>query len=326
MPREIVHWKVARAAYKGLSLILREKLPEISEDAIFLGAIAHDAPYYLVSKVKDTKDFTQVAEYLHGTDGEDTYEPIRRLFEKVSLARKSGDEYSFTLGFLLGFLSHLVTDSIFHPPIIYLTGDYYDQDPVKANHSRRKHRALETSLDNQFVGEDSYPTISKVYSRFIAKAKSQELEAIYTAITPNGLDMIKSRKNWELSFQVLGYLQVGFRSRIFGSLLKMFCKKHPTLSEYEALFNANRRKVTLSISLPFEWRDPLSGSEHRSSWSDLIKISVNRTLLLWSELISSLIDEEQPEFLKEVGPSLSFNLPGIKRGAVIYTTEEDKEW
>ena len=76
MPREIIHWNVLERAkscfsHKGSGRILSALRAERA--SAYLGAIAHDAPYYYRL---GGSDFEVIASSLHGEHGEDTLLPI----------------------------------------------------------------------------------------------------------------------------------------------------------------------------------------------------------------------------------------------------------
>ena len=106
MPREAVHWNVLSRALKQLDRTPFSRLFPAGTDpqsqaeakkilaAMYLGAMAHDAPYYY--KFGGAK-FEAAAEILHGSDGNDTFDPFRRIAAEI-LRRPAAEQPVIWLG------------------------------------------------------------------------------------------------------------------------------------------------------------------------------------------------------------------------------------
>src|SRR5688572_10618717 len=120
MPRETVHCEI-------LDRLREEKLPTLlitHEAFAYLGALGPDALYYYRFGGSPAE---KIAETLHGSEGEDTFRLPKELAKKI--VQLPPDERDPLWAFLIGYLTHCIVDSIFHPVIYYLTGDYYAEDP-----------------------------------------------------------------------------------------------------------------------------------------------------------------------------------------------------
>ena len=116
MPRELVHWRVLEGSLKDAPSKLVQIINE-NKEAAYLGAIAHDAPYF---HKLGKSPFAEVAKFLHGTYGHDTFLPLYELLKACEDDRQRA--------FVLGMFSHAVADQVMHPMIYYFTGDYYHSD------------------------------------------------------------------------------------------------------------------------------------------------------------------------------------------------------
>jgi hypothetical protein len=99
-----------------------------------LGSIIPDTFFY--SKYPEVID---ISEHIHGKNGIPTNEIIFSCLDDADSPRD--------IAFLLGFVTHCALDIIMHPVIYYLTGNYYDKDPVRMSLSRYSHALFETGLD-----------------------------------------------------------------------------------------------------------------------------------------------------------------------------------
>ena len=149
MPREQVHWEILESA--ALRLEAQGGAESGVVDALrtaraagYLGAMAPDAPYYYRM---GASSFVEVAERLHGTRGEDTLAFPRELV-RGAMALPPSHARQTRMALAVGWLSHVATDSIFHPAVFHLTGNYYDPDPEERLRARRRHNAFEVFLDS----------------------------------------------------------------------------------------------------------------------------------------------------------------------------------
>ena len=143
MPREIVHWAVLEEVTRRLPP--GPLLDYIRADlaAAKLGAVLHDAPYYLRG---GGQPWEIVAEVLHGRTGSDTYEPFRILAQGIQACPEPQQPLLWAL--FAGLVTHAAADIVFHPLVFYFTGDYYDENAQQRSLSRANHRLFEVWLDS----------------------------------------------------------------------------------------------------------------------------------------------------------------------------------
>ncbi len=143
MPKELTHFTIARQV---LELMESSWIKESLQKYIclyYIGAVAFDTPYYLRGRYRPY--FQTLAAYLHGTGKENTFQPIKGLFNSY---RDEVPEY--LLPFIYGLFTHIVIDAEFHPLIYSLTGDYYDADQGRRIKAICSHREWEANLDIYF--------------------------------------------------------------------------------------------------------------------------------------------------------------------------------
>ncbi|HHO75461.1 MAG TPA: hypothetical protein ENN05_03405 [Deltaproteobacteria bacterium] len=101
--------------------------------------------YYLGSIIPDTFFYSSdetsrhISEVMHGIEGNPTNEII---FQVLDQAQGMKD-----IAFILGYITHCALDMTLHPVVHYLSGNYYDHDPVNREHAAYRHRHIETWLD-----------------------------------------------------------------------------------------------------------------------------------------------------------------------------------
>lgn len=141
MPREIAHFLAIDHLVENLpglkTLVLGQKL---GLEALYLGSITPDSPYYM--PIGNSED---VAEFIHGRSGNDTFVVLRHLMALCdSLTKEQGGMLTL---FATGILTHIIMDAVMHPFINLLSGDYYARDAIERKKARTLHRRLETDLD-----------------------------------------------------------------------------------------------------------------------------------------------------------------------------------
>lgn len=120
-------------------------LDYIPETTMIREISAHIGQYHLGSFIPDTFFYSTdaslelISEAIHGKDGKPTNEIIFRVLDE---AKSMGD-----IAFILGYISHCALDITFHPMVNSLSGDYYDQNPLKKKEAVYLHRRFETCLD-----------------------------------------------------------------------------------------------------------------------------------------------------------------------------------
>jgi len=178
MPKEISHWLLAQETARRLpDGLIRESIegyPELYE----LGAVVFDSSFYAVM-YPNAPEALEAGLRLHGSKGEDTYEPLRGLLarelaedpaygdlrggedasrqgrEGASDRGQGGDPERGvplpTLSFIAGCVSHIMGDTHFHPLVNFFSGEYYADDRARMDRSQKRHRRFEAALDRHLL-------------------------------------------------------------------------------------------------------------------------------------------------------------------------------
>lgn len=158
MPKEITHIhiaeKILNALPESVQLILKQ-----NQSSYYFGSIAPDIFYYDVANIKNRTIESRIewGEIIHGRYGNDTMLHLIYILDQIR-ANKSDNSRNSTnhrnsilLSFVCGFLTHIAADTIFHPYIYSVTGNYYDQNQTEHKASIARHRLFETCLDQHIL-------------------------------------------------------------------------------------------------------------------------------------------------------------------------------
>jgi len=285
MPRERIHWLVVERATQSVS---PEVYPAVAQclrtytSAAYLGALVHDAPYYY--RLGGTK-FEHVAEKLHGTSGEDTWDVLRMLAPQIMSIRESGRR-RIMWSLFFGMISHVVCDVNFHPMVFFLSGDYYDSSLERKQASRVRHRRFEVWLDSWaakrggFVRHNSIAEVIRSLGgqfSLICSFLEENLnpKAFIDAEQVRGL----APNIWQTAFSHMSRIQGLFRSRTAGALANAVCRSglRRFLAE-EALFSYGRGEPHPFFAKPIAYRNPVTGEMFTRTIEDLLKTSVAEAL------------------------------------------------
>lgn len=302
MPREAMHWYIAQQALEAST-----SMPfVIDRNAYFLGAMAPDAGYFYLEGRGDTT----FPERLHGKDGEDTWEPVR-----IGCTRIKNDRQK---SFLLGYMSHVITDAIFHPAIYYITGNYYDADATRRYAAVKNHRLLETKLDCWVRAR--YPQTSlPFYVKDLWKSVD-ELSDMSTLLACEYF----TTEQLVSSFQSFGSSQYKFLSPFIGAFVRIGKSFSERMRDLDSLFAFGRATALEEFDAPFSYRQPVTGELFQSvTWHQLIKQAVERHHDPYAAFFQSL--SHGTIFCEgEVGPSLNFGLPGVSITQARYFASESQ--
>lgn len=331
MPREILHWKVLEKAQSHLRE--RGDAPSVLDSleteraAAYLGALTHDAPYYY----KFGGDaFQEAAEYLHGSPGNDTLLPL--LIACSEIQKKSNkEEKRLLFAFVLGMLSHAVSDWNFHPFVFYFTGNYNHPVPEARREARRRHRLLETYLDTWFREGtrfwNDYLLLSSM--RDLGPRLDTVCKLLDAVMVPECLEyhgrgegvdrefiaQLRVRSvegRWRASISYLVYLQYSFLSPSLGAVAHLLKTLIPSLAQNEVLFSRGRLQPLPRFSMPFQFQNPVSGESRTVDVNTLFDEASKECAEFFARfepLVAGSDEDVFSLFKGSEGKSLNFGIP-----------------
>lgn len=304
MPKEITHWIIADGVCEGLKGGPLGDAAIENPNCLMVGAVFHDALFYL-PRNRGNLPFLAVADRLHGEKGEDTYRIIRDLAFAIKKSKKPGP----LMAFLVGAASHIQADSLFHPLVFAMTGDYFDPDPIRKTKAVRAHRRLEALLDLYFCKGDL--EVIKGYSlgRYLNKA-----EAPCTCLFAHALATMKMEEGLHglddaigRAFKTFAFMQRCFVNKCLSYMLFALEPGLPlSLKEVTALFYPPQILRDLKL-LPCAVKGQMKQSVYNDDSLDLgnlLKDAIEEGVSFCRGIEPSLMGAG-PFELPEHGPSLS---------------------
>ena len=295
---------------------------------VYLGSIAHDVPYYYRG---GHHPFEQVSDKLHGKNGEDTFDIIRSLTRGI-LARPPQEQITLW-PFLFGMLTHIATDSVFHPAVFYFTGNYNDQDAARRAQAQARHRLFEVYLDSWLKPESRFEWGYYVKSLLLANREQNndlicELLEEAASLTALGLHDPKkpdTEPHWKSGFKQYGIIQRLFLSNAAGALMKLLAAaSRGKLTGIEALFSLGR-EPNVFFESPLEYKNPVTGQEFKATVDELLQQSIDRSaeyITLFDPLVSGESNDIDAVLGGVVGPSLNYGTTHSKaEDGVFYSPE-----
>jgi hypothetical protein len=315
LPKEITHWHIGVEALKQSSrLHSKMKESELYEAAFLLGAVSHDSPYYSDLFTPGAED---IAEYLHGRDGEDTFKVVRDIFSDGQACTR-GYRYIHYY-FALGLLSHIILDSVLHPVIYYVTGDYYSSSRRERARARTAHRNIESILELYIIRNSGTRyadhTIIKILRTLGPDLVSPLSKGLYASCKNRaGTKKIKSGSYLDY-WKYHSILFSLFSGKVSGSFIRKFSLFPKSI---RALARAAREEQFYYIETPLEYRDT------RVSILELCeqgKQKLAQAFLECENFVLSL-DREIP-FRDDWGPSLNSGIPKQGMPEPVYGVVDD---
>ncbi|HOV38442.1 MAG TPA: zinc dependent phospholipase C family protein [Spirochaetales bacterium] len=273
MPKELTHWMLAKKA--GDQIVEEGNAPAISRcireapNLFLLGAVGPDFLfYYLTGKEKDA--FQSAAMVLHGRDGGNTLRPLAETVKRYS------SKFGTRIGaFLLGYLCHVVADSVFHPWILYTVGKGTEQ-------ATYEHHVLESSLDlfvkDRYGAEIEIPLTLKELTH--AMERNGELhrdEFLQLLGTVSFLGNSYSADALEVCLKRFEWLQELFWSSLGRGVTRVLKLVQPKFAFLEAsVYQKRFHRYAEGFMGTFSYRHPVTGEERQVTIEGLVEEMVQK--------------------------------------------------
>jgi hypothetical protein len=315
MPKEISHWLLAEETARHLpDGLIRESI-ERYPDLYQLGAVVFDSAFYAVRYPNAAEAF-DASLRLHGIDGEDTYEPLRRLLasgcgeEPVYEGPRGGEDASkqgfeetsdrgqgrdsergvplSTLSFIAGCVTHIMGDTHFHPLVNFFSGRYYAEDRAEMDRSQKRHRRFEAALDRHFLSVSGAElrnggSLSRTLTASTAAVgnRLEDLAAgLYYGSGGTGRPAMMPLLRRHAAIQRLfGSSMAARLARVVGALLGGGAARAAA-----AFYTSDPPEGYALFRGPIEYCHPNTGEEHRESVGELL----DRAALTGSAVLGTL--------------------------------------
>ena len=300
MPKELIHFKTAE---KTVALLADTRFApglEAYPQGVLLGAVFHDALFY--GATPRALPMTRMAHRIHGARGEDTYALLR--LQARHAARAPNRDLACAL--LVGMASHLWADTVMHPMVWHLTGDYYAASRREKSLARQRHRALESLMDMtacpEMVGRPLYRIRNQLASLGSDLYEALPLDGMAELA---GIKPDKAGPALASAFKVFAGFQGLFPVRWLARALYAASAWLPdTAREITALFYAPQWLDQADrVTGPIRYHDPVSGEVREESLAELMDRAAVRAEALCRRLEPAVFDGAG-QVLPEIGPSL----------------------
>lgn len=337
MPKEITHWLIAEETARRLVSCSDADSPdddttktalEAFPVLIHLGALLHDVLYYVRSGKADVGRCTKLANALHGADGEDTFGLLRDLLSFRHSTIQGGGEGALR-AFLLGALTHICTDAVFHPYIYYTAGNYVE----KSTHFQAwyNHRALESAIDLAFCREQgiSLRTFSLGNDLRVGKHEMQFFLRHLAALQRQAPELWAiEATDYENGYTTLAWLRVLFASSpinvvldVAESIMTPFLQLQAfaELHSYLGLRYSGRSPWSgIQTQTTLHYTHPVSGENYRTTLQELFESAVQESIRVWGILEPMLVEKTGAALIPEQGKSLEVGLLGVASSEMRY--------
>jgi hypothetical protein len=310
MPKELIHFKTAERTAARLSDT--RFAPGLADypQAMLLGAVLHDALFY--GAAPRALPMARLAHRIHGARGEDTYALLRLQARHAARAPAPG----LAAALLVGMTSHLWTDTVMHPMVWYLTGDYYAASRREKSLARQRHRALESLMDMtacpEMIGRPLYRIRNQLTS--LGPALFEALPLSGMADLAN-IRPAKAGPALASAFRVFAGFQSLFPVRgLARALYAAYGWLPDTAREIAALFYAPQwLEQADRVTGPIRYHDPVSDEVLEDSLDELMDRAAGRAEALCRRLEPAVFDGAG-NILPETGPSLDSGRRGAGTG------------
>jgi hypothetical protein len=258
LPKENTHLLLINGVIDAMDCAEIRGILKANYESLCFGGIVADTFFY-----SGNKNVVQIAEELHGKEGERTN---GLTFELLDHARRHRSEKVLCVS--MGYISHCVFDMTLHPVIYYLTGNYYDKDATRSDQAVYRHRLMETKLDNDINNKYYLDKILDWNNKTVHEIL--ELIAVRYNIT-NG-DLVKAYKK-----QIR--INKCFRSGFIYKLIHLLSKLH--ILDYKnilPLFYHHLQMDEIEIDETIKYCDIVSGKELQSNLTALLKFAEDESI------------------------------------------------
>lgn len=254
MPKENTHLFFAHELLKNIrnTMMLRDISGHIP--FFYLGSVIPDTFYY-----SSHRSIEIISETLHGKEGNPTNQTIFKVLD--------GSDDMRDIAFILGYITHCALDITFHPIAYYLSGNYYDPEPIKKRHAVYMHRYIETCMDVYL--ENPLRIYNIIDPRLSRSLKFEEIICDEFSVSPADIRRTLRKQLFanRLFASNAAYKLAGILHR-YGTAMDVY--------EYLGLFYGHVTAQGNCIPRVIPYRDIVSGTKKTTSVKDLMNTAKDR--------------------------------------------------
>lgn len=305
MPKEIIHWMVARRTAELLASGPFGPALARCPKGLLVASVYHDVLFYLTGD--HPEPLKHLPHAMHGAGGEDTFALLTRQASHLH----ANQGRPLPTAFFVGLASHVFADAVLHPMVYYHTGNYYDTDPARRTAAVRRHRTLESLMDMVAAGGPD-----AVRSQSLGELVDQMEEPLGSASPPAllaemcGVDEAQAAKAVKDALSTYRSMQALCRGETLSSMAYALSPLLPAKGrEIAGLFYAPQlweRQVLVSGAIAY--RNPVTGQANSATLAELMEQAARQA--------ASWCAAQAPEIIRSgrlaqtgPGPSLDMGLP-----------------
>jgi hypothetical protein len=275
MPKELTHWILADRALALLSSDSRlRRLIQINHDIYLAGAVLPDT---LLHPFRSPHAATALAlaKTFHDTSG-NSFIPLIQAEQHFP-----DDIPPAILACLLGVITHMQADIVFHPFVFALTGTA----------EIGRHYQIETAIDVHFLQRGSRPKVLHVADLVSPSTRSNIVETCALLFDP---DNRLPRASLEQALKQHCYFQKMYDRTFLKVAVRLaaLLAGAPYTEHRQLFYPLARERTARFIEEAVEWRHPVSGELRQTTIEDLAEEAVQRITTLFNliEAQGSLTD------------------------------------
>jgi hypothetical protein len=307
MPKETTHWIVAEKVSQALAKTPYGPILKSHPNLLKFGAVFHDKLYYLPTKSYPKNEELRQAIHnipskLHGTKGEDTLAIIRQLCKNIQ--QQSNNEH--LIAFMVGIITHIFTDVVWHPMVYHYTGNYYNPNTLQEYKAQANHLKLEAIFDLYFT--KSFDKLKKNYSlqSYIANLEYPLVPLLaesckgYTSI-----DLQLFTQYYEKAVKAAISSHTWIRRVSLNSFLQPISHYLPLKTQvlFSALYHNELYQYLEHLQGDITFKNPVTGTSKTTTMDKLLQEAVEECVRFCTSIEAIVFGTANPDFA-EIGRSL----------------------
>lgn len=315
MPKDITHWILAEKAYQGLETgSVLKKIIEPHKNLYMTGAIILDTPFYVIFG-QEGKMMHLLAEGIHDTVS-NSYDVLTNL-----LTTYEDTAPDAVIALVLGIITHIHADAIFHPFIYHFSGT-----GASVKKERKRHHTLEVYLSLYVKNMFKLP-VADLLSDILLNVEMEK--ASFMAMLSNlfSINQRVDSRTVKKAVHMNSFIQGLFDKNLPRMILNCLnFLPGMNVSDYVALFYPHSKPDPGKLfPRNTEYRHPVTGDKRVISVESLAHATLDSVKEIFGILEASGKKKRICEALSSVrGPNLYTGLPdAAKRDMTFFNLEKD---
>ncbi|WP_319472072.1 zinc dependent phospholipase C family protein [uncultured Pseudodesulfovibrio sp.] len=306
MPKELTHFKIAERTATRLGDTRFSAALSRCPQGLLLGSILPDVAFYGV--LPTCRPIRSLGNTIHGSGNNDTFALVR---VQARHAQAMTDK-ELPSALLVGLISHILADAVFHPMVWYFTGDYHASDKTRASKAQQRHRALESLMDMvlcpEMIGRKQYSMrehLRQCPDLFATGLPTREL----ATMADSSPQQMTSALN--TAWRTFATMQQASAIRpLSAALFALFPILPGSIREIATLFYAPQlMRQSSMVTGHISFLHPKTGKKICMTAEEMMNEAADRAAALCRRIEPAVFDNE-PIALPETGPSMDADFSG----------------